>query len=230
MNAVDILAPMGSIEEGTVFISLDDIGDDDGRDGFWSGSCQFRDDSPFVFGPTFTDASDAVEWWRSRGAKTILIRLDFNEYSWAGEGLPPEDCAEMPIFDSNDPRGRPEGTKRTIEEHDRAEAVRANTQQVEAAIEEGRQLTVRREAEGLSVDELADRVGATPQWLLDVESGKSTFQVTFTQWITIVWATRPGWPHEMSNAEPRRFGWVARQGQFLSQAAKIVNESINLED
>lgn len=220
---------MGIVEEGTVYLSLEQIGDEDGRDGFWSGSCQFPDDSPFVDGPTFTDASDAVKWWRSRGAKTILIRLDFNEYSWAGEGSPPEDCAAMPIFDANDPRGRPEGAARTIEEHDRAEAIRTNTEQAEAAIEEGRQLTVRREFEGLSVDELAVRIGATLQWLLDVESGKSTFQVTLSQWINIVWATRPGWPHEMSNVEPR-FGWVARQGQFLSQAEKIVNESINRED
>jgi transcriptional regulator with XRE-family HTH domain len=230
MNALDNVAPMRSVEEGTVYLSLERIGDDDVCDDVWGGSCQFHDDSPIVDGPTFADASDAVEWWRSRGAKTILIRLNFNEHFWAGEGTPPEDCAEMPIFDANDPRGRPEGARRTIEEHDRAEAVRANTEQVEAAIEEGRQLTVRREAEGLSVDELADRLGTTPQWLLDVESGKSSFQVTLTQWINIVWATRPGWPNEKSNAEPRRIGWVARHGQFLSQAERIVNESINLED
>ena len=221
---------MGSVEEGTVYLCLEQVDGDDGRDVFWGGSCQFHDDSPFEFGPTFTDASDAVEWWRSCGAKTILIRLDFNGYAWAGEGSPPEDFAEMPIFDASDPRGRPEGAKRTIEEYDRAEAVQANTQQAEAAIEEGRQLTIRREAEGLSVDELADRIGVSPQWLLDVELGKLTFQVTMNQWINIVWATRPGWPHEMSNAEPRRFGWVARQGEFLSKAEEIVSQSINLED
>lgn len=229
MNAIDNVAPMRSVEEGTVFLCLEQIGDD-GRDGLWGGSCQFCDNSPFVDGPTFTDARDAVEWWRSRGAKTILIRLNFNEYSWAGEGSPPEDCAEMPIFDVNDPRGRHEGARRTIEEHSRAEAVRANTEQDEAAMEEGRRLTVRREAKGLSVDELADRIGTTPQWLLDVESGKSSFQVTLTQWINIVWATRAGWPHEMSKAEPHRFGWVARQGRLLSEAERIVTESINLED
>jgi DNA-binding XRE family transcriptional regulator len=136
----------------------------------------------------------------------------------------------MPTFDATDPRGRPEGAKSTFEEHDRVEAVRANIELAAAAIEEGRRLSVRRESEGLSVDELADRIGATPQWLFDVESGKSTFEVTLTEWINLVWATRPGWPDEMSTVKPRRFGWVARQGQFLSQAEKLVNASINLED
>ena len=227
MNAIDNLASMGRVQDGTVYLSLEHQND---NECFWSGSCQFHDNSPDEDGPTFSDASDAVDWWRSRGAKTILIRLDFSEYLWAGEGSPPEDCAAMPTFDATDPRGRPEGAKRTFEEHDRVEAVRANIEQAAAAIEEGRRLSVRRESEGLSVDELADRVGATPQWLLDVESGKSTFEVTLTEWINLVWATRPGWPDEMSKVEPRRFGWVARRGQFLSQAEKLVNASINLED
>jgi transcriptional regulator with XRE-family HTH domain len=221
---------MGSVREGTVYLSLDRSGDNDDTVGLWSGSCQFHDDSPFVDGPTFADANDAVEWWRSRGAKTILIRLDFNEYSWAGDGSPPEDCAAMPIFDAKDPRGRPEGARRTIEEHDRGDALRAIAEQADAAFEEGRRLTIRRESQRLSVDELAERIGATPQWLIDVESGKSTLQVTFAQWISLVWATRPGWPDEMSTVENRRYGWVARQGQFLSQAEKIVNESVNFLD
>jgi len=44
----------------------------------------------------------------------------------------------------------------------RPETVQANTQQAEAAIEEGRQLTFGRKAEGLSLDELANRIGAIP--------------------------------------------------------------------
>jgi DNA-binding XRE family transcriptional regulator len=217
------------VQEGTVYLSLahDNVNEKSGER-FWSGSCQFHDDSPDVDGPIFSDASDAVDWWRSRGAKTILIRLDFSGYLWAGEGSPPEDCAAMPIFDATDPRGRPAGAKGTIEENHRAEADRANLEQATAAIEEGRRLSARRESEGLSVNELADRIGATSQWLLDVESGKSTFEVTLSQWIKLVWATRPGWPNEMSMVEPRRIGWVARKGQFLSQAETIVNTSINL--
>ena len=76
----------------------------------------------------------------------------------------------------------------------------------------------------LSVDELAVRVGQPTQWLLDVEEGTSTYDVSFSQWVTLVWATRRGWPEEMRTVHKKNASWVARRGQFLREAEEFVNE------
>jgi transcriptional regulator with XRE-family HTH domain len=221
---------MRSVRNGTVYLALDDdFLDEREGEGFWCGSCQFLDGS-VEEGPTFTDAEDAVSWWRRRGATTIVIRLDFHEHLWAGEGRPPEGSEAMPIFDPEDPRGRPEGAKKTIEAERRAWAERDRAEKLANANAEGQRLSRRRESVGLTVEELAERVGETPSWLLDVESGLSTQSVTLSQWIMLVWATRPGWPEEMNKVEPRRFGWVAWEGQFLNEAEAIVNRKLGLED
>jgi hypothetical protein len=227
---MDSLAPMGRVQDGKVYITLDaDSFDEIGGEARWSGSLQFLDDSLIEEGPTFRDASDAVSWWRSRGANEIYIRLD-DEYSWAGEGAPPDDWAARPIFDQEDPRGWPDGAKRTIEARRRAGSEQASAEQAAAASDEGRHLSVLRESAGLSIDELANRVGVPPQWLLDVESGTPNFDATMSQWIQVVWATRPGWPDAMSKFEPPSNGWVVRNGRFLSEAERIVNSAIALED
>jgi transcriptional regulator with XRE-family HTH domain len=97
-----------------------------------------------------------------------------------------------------------------------------------AALVEGHRLTRRRESIHLSVNGLADRVGQSTQWLLDVESGKSTYDVTFSQWVDLVWATRQGWPDEVRTRGDRNVGWVAHSGQFLRDAEVLVNRMMEL--
>jgi len=119
--------------------------------------------------------------------------------------------------------------RKTIETLRRAEAERDRAEQDANAIAEGERLSRRRETVGLTVEELAERVGEPPKWLLDVESGLSTQSVTLSQWIMLVWATRPGWPDEMKKVEPRRIGWVARKGQFLNEAEAMVNRMLGFD-
>jgi transcriptional regulator with XRE-family HTH domain len=82
----------------------------------------------------------------------------------------------------------------------------------------------------LSIDELANRVGVSSEWLADVEAGKTTYEVTFSQWINLVWATRKGWPDEMRSTKTGVGGWVAWQGQLLREAEISVNKRLGLYD
>lgn len=222
---------MGNLADGTVYLSLDiDLFGEQIVTPRWSGHCEFGDGSPIEIGPDFVDASDAVTWWRRRGATSIYIRLDATEYLWAGDGSPPDTGRTLSVFDPADPRGRAKGAattahaeRRTSSEHERAE-------RVSAALAEGRRLTERREAVHLSVDELADRVGRSTEWLLDVESGVTALGVDFAQWIDLVWATREAWPHESHPKAPRRVSWVARRGDLLREAEIVVNEQLGLYD
>jgi hypothetical protein len=91
-------------------------------------------------------------------------------------------------------------------------------------------LTQRREFVDLSIDELANRVGESSEWLADVEAGKTTSEVIFSQWLNLVWATRKGWPDEMRSTKSEVSGWVARQGQFLREAEISVNQMLGLYD
>jgi DNA-binding XRE family transcriptional regulator len=220
---------MRSVQDGTVYLALDeDFFDERAGEGFWFGSCQFPDGT-FEEGPTFADAKDAVSWWKARGATAIAIRLDSHEYLWAGEGRSPEGPNSMQDFDPEDPRGRPEGARETITTQRRANAQQDRAEQEANAIDQGERLSRRRESVGLTVEQLAKRVGETPTWLLDIESGQSTRNVNLSQWTTLVWATRPGWPDEMNNVERRRVGWVVRNGQYLDEAEEIVNRMLGLE-
>ncbi|HUY42320.1 MAG TPA: helix-turn-helix transcriptional regulator [Acidimicrobiales bacterium] len=222
---------MGNVQDGTVYLSL--VGDlfAEGNTGVcWAGHCEFRDDSPIEFGPEFVDASDAVHWWRQRGAERIFIRLDFAQYLWAGEGPAPDDAATIVVFDPADPRGRPEGAAKTLDGERRAIVEGERAERGAVALEEGRRLTRRREAVSLSPDELAARVGRSTTWLLDVESGRSTYDVTFAQWVDLVWATREGWPEETRHSDTKSVGWVTHRGQLLREAEIFVNDMLNLYD
>jgi hypothetical protein len=222
---------MASIQDGTVFLSLDvDVFGEENRAPRWNGHCQFDDASQFEMGPEFLDASDAVTWWRERGATRILIRLDFEKHFWAGDGPPPERIPPMEVFDPTDPRGRPEGATKTADARRRAFAEVVSFRRLAHALDEGRRLTRRREAAHLSIDELASRVGQSPQWILNAESGVLPSDVTFPQWVDLVWATRPGWPEEVRSNDSARFGWVAQQGQFLREAEVLVNRILGLYD
>jgi len=226
------LAMMGRVQDGTVYLSLDvDVFDDDDKAvPHWNGHCQFDDGSPIEMGPEFVDASDAVTWWRERGATRIFIRLDFEKYLWAGEGPAPEGRTMASVFDPADPRGRPEGAVKTSEEQRRVFADEVSARRLSFALDEGRRLTRRREAVHLSMGELADRVGQSEQWLLDAESGKLVGDVTFSQWVDLVWATRPGWPDEKRTRKTTNASWVAHQGQYLREAEVFVNSVLGLYD
>jgi hypothetical protein len=222
---------MASIQDGTVFLSLDvDVFDEENKAPRWNGHCQFDDASQFEVGPEFPDASDAVTWWRERGATRILIRLDFGEHLWAGDGPPPDEIPPIELFDPADPRGRPEGAGKTADARRRVFADVMSARRLALALDEGRRLTRRREAAHLSVDELATRVNQSPQWLLDAEWGKLPTDVTFPQWVNLVWATRPGWPEEKRTNESANFAWVAGQGQFLREAEVLVNNILGIYD
>ncbi len=226
------LGLMGRVQDGIVYLSLDvDVfDDDDNAVAHWNGHCQFDDGSPIEMGPEFLDASDAVTWWRERGATRIFIRLDFGKYLWAGDGPPPEGRTTPSVFDPTDPRGRPEGAAKTSEERRRVFADAVSARRLSFALDEARRLTRRREAVHLSIGELADRVGQSEQWLLDAESGKSSDEVTFSQWVDLVWATRPGWPDERRASKATSTGWVAHQGQYLREAEVYVNSVLGLYD
>jgi DNA-binding XRE family transcriptional regulator len=222
---------MENVQDGTVYLGLNaDFSDEADTAVGWSGHWESSRGSQFETGPDFLDASDAVTWWRERGAKRIYIRLDFSEYLWAGEGIPPDDSSILSVFDPADARGRPDGAARTLDAERRAFAEVQGAERVTAALDEGHRLTRRREALHLSIKDLADRVGQSRQWLLDVESGKSTYDVTFSQWVYLVWATRKGWPDEMRVSETRSVGWVAQRGQLLREAEVVVNKMIGLYD
>jgi hypothetical protein len=223
---------MGLVQDGTVYLSLDvDIFDDDeDAVAHWNGHCQFDDGSPIEMGPEFLDANDAVIWWRDRGATRILVRLDFGKYLWAGDGPPPDETSTLSVFDPDDPRGRPQGAAKTSKERRRDFADVVIARRLSFALDEGRRLTRRREAVHLSARELANRVGQSEQWLLDAESGKSSDQVTFSQWVDLVWATRPGWPEERRAGKIKSAGWVAQRGQFLREAEVLVNSVLGLYD
>jgi transcriptional regulator with XRE-family HTH domain len=225
------LATMANVQEGTVYLSLDaDVFDDEGTVARWVGHCEFEERSQNESGPEFLDASDAVNWWRTRGAKRIYIRLDFGEYLWAGEGPPPDAPSPLSVFDADDPRGRPGGAAQTFDERRRhfSDAVIATREA--ASLDEGRRLTRRREAVHLSAEDLADRVGQSTEWILDIESGKSTYDVSFSQWIDLVWTTRHGWPEETRVGESESTGWVAQRGQFLREAEIFVNNMLGHYD
>lgn len=225
------LTTMANVQDGIVYLSLDaDFFDDEGTVARWVGHCEFEEQSQIESGPEFLDASDAVNWWRTRGAKRIYIRLDFGDYLWAGEGPPPDAPSPLSIFDADDPRGRPDGAAQTFNERRRhfSDAVIATREA--ASLDEGRRLTRRREAVHLSAEDLADRVGQSTEWILDIESGKSAYDVSFSQWIDLVWATRHGWPEETRVGESESTGWVAQRGQFLREAEIYVNNMLGLYD
>jgi hypothetical protein len=226
------LGTMGRVQDGTVYLSLDvDVfDDDDDAVAHWNGHCQFDDGSPIEMGPEFLDANDAVTWWRERGARRILVRLDFGKYLWAGEGPPPDEPSSLSVFDPDDPRGRPEGAAKSSKERRRDFADVVSARRLSFALDEGRRLTRRREAVHLSQRELANRVGQSEQWLLDAESGKLSDQVTFSLWVDLVWATRPGWPEERRASKTTNAGWVALQGQYLREAEVLVNSVLGLYD
>jgi hypothetical protein len=62
----------------------------------------------------------------------------------------------------------------------------------------------------------------------DVESRKSGYDLTFSQWVDLVWATRQGWPEESKALKTEGVSWVAWRGQSLRAAEVFVNAKLGI--
>ena len=145
---------------------------------------------------------------------------------WGSPGPPPVDPTtgnEMAVFSEDDPRGRREGALRTQLADMERENERRRAWRVDMPRRDGEALRLRREALGLSVETVAERVQVDPIWLRDVEAGRAS-EVRRSQWVELVWATQDGWP------DPKRsrlagvdsmWGWIPGLGG-LSTAEALV--------
>lgn len=181
-------------------------------------------------GPEFADASDAVRWWRERGADNIVIRLDHHRgYFWAGVGPPPVKSSTgqpMPVFSHDDPAGRPESSQARAEAAQREMREQVAAHEANKPFVMGERLRERREAIGLSVEGLAERMGVSDTWVEDVESGRTASTVTINQWVDLVWATKEPWPDERRLRNIGRYGWAA--GDLLYGAEDIVQHHLDV--
>lgn len=213
---------------GTVYLALDYGYDDLTVDGHlhprWiSHRVSGREPGPELEeSPQFADASDAVRWWRSRGAERIWIRLDDTEVLWAGVGDPPVDGDDRAsVFSDDDPRCRPEGALATAVRQRDWDRKRMEADLSQIAVEEGARLRQRREAIELSIEDLAERVNVDSSWIRDVESGRTAGDVRMSQWLSLVWATREPWPDDRKNRSHKKVGYV---GSSLAGAEDIVRQ------
>ncbi len=192
----------------------------------WGGHREVPGGQDMEPGPDFLDASEAVQWWRDRGADQVFINLDGSEYLWAGVGPPPEDT--MTVFSSDDPRGRHEDALLMAEAGRKRVREKRSLQRAQASIKLGEDLRRRRERTGLSVEELASRINGSIAWVTDVESGRTALEVDHNRWVGIVWATREPWPDERryqpktDDGKVRRYGWVDGEGAGLARAEESV--------
>jgi hypothetical protein len=229
---------MGDAPYDIVYISFDPrwfgVEVDEDLHPVWTGHRDFGNPD-IENGPDFLDASEAVRWWLNRGATRILLNLDGSEYLWAGVGPPPFDetaGAPRKVFSHEDPRGRPEGA-RAMAETDRTRTIDLDAQREKerrewTRIKLGGDLRRRRERIGISLEELARRLEVEPSWVRDIESGQTSLQVDYSQWVEIVWATRQPWPDarrtrpKPNDEKVRRFGWVDNGGGGLLRAEAAV--------
>jgi hypothetical protein len=222
--------------EAAVYITLDwDPFHDEESEEYppsWFGHVEYADDDlELVEGPFFSDALEAVRWWRGRSSR-IYVRLEEEgEPFWAGEGPAPETDDPMRIFDEHDQRGHPESTRQAARSRLASRRALAAAEKRQQLIEDGLRLQDRRTSAGISVDDLAMRMGAEPSWIEGVESGEIQSERPFLTWIDLVWATTEPWPEARAAAdqlweksESTSFGWVsyAPLGGLLEQAEEQV--------
>jgi transcriptional regulator with XRE-family HTH domain len=215
---------------GQVFLTFDhgwtDADAEEESKPSWGGHREIPGEQHVESGPDFLDASEAVQWWRDRGADQIFINLDGSEYLWAGIGPPPEDT--MAVFSSDDPRGRYDAALGMAEAGRNRIREERSLQRAQVPISLGENLRRRRERTGLSVEELAARIDVSPSWVGDVETGRTTLEVDHEQWVDIVWATREPWPDDRrhqpkpDDGTVRRYGWVGGEGAGLALAEESV--------
>ena len=146
---------MGDVSSGRVYVGLNhgwlDADSDEEPRPFWCGQCQMDGEGTSETGPEFPDASDAVRWWKDRGAKWILVDMGDGSFAWTGEKgpheIPREDRRGAPVhlFSHDDPRGRAEAALAV------SKASRLRTresfarQRMDVAVRVGKDLSRRRE-------------------------------------------------------------------------------------
>ena len=98
-------------------------------------------------------------------------------------------------------------------------------------IVEGLRVRERRTAAGISVDNLAVRMGADPSWIEEIESGANRPEPSFSTWVDLVWATTEPWPQARAAAdrlwegsESAGSSWIAfaPSGGLVRQAETLV--------
>lgn len=235
---------MGSSEANTVYISpwyvAGEPRDDDDDELVWSSWSDFEDSEDWSAEerhPRFEDLSEGVAFWKASGAKRILVAFDGDvfqkeTYYWAGSGPSPTDPATglpYPRFSDADPRGRHAGLIATVEYADRTIDERLERHALENRRRAGLRLVSRRNAAGISVEEVARRMGTDPQWVADLEGGRISDNLHLKTWLALVWATQNPWPDEREAAQvlppPRRVLPVGKDNYYpLAYAEELVSE------
>ena len=198
----------------------------------WFAYVEYEDDHlELGEGPFFSSALEAVRWWRGRSSR-IYVRLEADEALWAGGGPAPEiDGRLMKTFDERDGWGHPEGTRQAARSRGASRRADAAATRRRQMVEEGLRLRERRTAAGISVDDLAARMGADPTWIEEVESGAVRPEPPFPTWVDLVWATTEPWPEARAAAdrlwessESAGSGWIAfaPSGGIVRQAEEHV--------
>lgn len=184
----------------------------------WSGIGQNVKNGDYLLSPSFDSLTEAVKWWKDRGEHFILVRFDDTEYVWAGEGRPPIDEGrdnEFRILDdvliNQANRGESgDGASNVLDDEEARTAI-------------GEDVRRHREASGLSLQEVANRMNVDEEWLSEIERG-SREDVDLNTLLRFVGATSNSWP----NAKPseiKRAGWVKSGPLSLGMAIKIFEES-----
>ena len=222
--------------DAAVYIALDwDPFHDEDSENFppsWFGYLEYGDGDPeFTEVHFFSDALEAVRWWRGRSSRIYVRIEEEGPPLWAGEGPPPEIEDPMAIFDEHDQRAGVEGTRQAAESRRASRRAFAEGEKRQQRMEDGSGLRDRRIAAGISADDLALRMGVEPSWIEGVESGQIEPERPTSTWIDLVWATTEPWPETRATAdrlwegsEPTGF-WVAHGG-LLRQAEDQVARRI----
>jgi hypothetical protein len=192
--------------DAAVYITLDwDPFHDEESEEFpprWFGYVDYGDDGPDVTeGPFFSDALEAVRWWRGRSSRIYLRLEEGGAPLWAGEGPAPETDDSAAMFDEHDRRVRPEGTRQAARSRRASRLAGATAEKRQQMAEDGLHLRDRRIAAGVSVNDLALRMGAEPSWIEGVESGEIQPEKPFSTWVDFVWATTEPWPQARAEAD-----------------------------
>lgn len=202
----------------------------------WYGYVQYGDDAlELTEGPFFPDALEAVRWWRDRSSR-IYVRLEEEgEPFWAGEGPAPESDDPMRIFDEHDQRVQAAGTRQAATSRLASRHALAAAEVRQRTMEDGLRLKERRTAVGLSVTDLAMRMGVEPSWIEEVESGEIQPEPSFWTWIDLVRATTEPWPEARADtdrlwegSDSTAFGWIVGPPRgLLRQAERFVTRQMN---
>lgn len=187
--------------------------------------------------PEFPSAREAVQWWRQQGVDRIFVSFDPQmlgqvRWEWAGVGSPPADpeSGQVPtMFSADDPRGDPEGAWAIVRQDQ--ERFQEKMREMFAAKdrEVGGRLRRRRETLGLSVDEVASRMGVEPSWVVDIEAGLTTMRTPISRWVDLVWATQVPWPdarRTLSQGLDQTRGWTNLDPLTMAErlVAKVTGE------